>query len=270
MSHAFRAILVALSLVLPLTHAYSQDAADDAVVSETLGANPDSFVEGNLYFVIYHEMGHAIISEFDVPVIGREEDAVDRLATWMMTPDDGKQEPEYLTAAMQGWFISANEVPLEKLSWWDEHGTDQQRAYQIACLLYGANAEQFVAIADKADLPENRRATCVDESAANARAWETVLGPLQYGDDEKPESKPATVSYGDTENYAVEQQYLKDLGLLEDVAELMNSTYKFKDGIEVVGAECGESNAYWSPGGRKLTMCYELVRDYLNIAENNK
>jgi Putative metallopeptidase len=256
------------TLTLSGHSAFSDD--DTAAVNDTLGVDADAFVEGNLYFLMYHELGHAIISEFDVPVIGREEDAVDRLATWMMTPDDKKEKPEYLTAAMQGWFITANDVPLEKLAWWDEHGTDQQRGYQIACLLYGADAEQFGDIAEKANLPEDRRASCIDESAKNTHSWETVLGPLQYGDDEKPPSTPVSVSYADTTEFETERKYIEDLGVLNDVTELMNSTYKFKDGIVVAAEECGQANAFWNPGERKLTLCYELVRDYLNIAEKYK
>ena len=38
------------------------------------------FVTGNVLFVLAHETGHALISEFGLPVLGREEDAADSLA----------------------------------------------------------------------------------------------------------------------------------------------------------------------------------------------
>ncbi len=38
------------------------------------------FVVGNVLFVATHEMGHAVISEMELPVLGRQEDAADDLA----------------------------------------------------------------------------------------------------------------------------------------------------------------------------------------------
>src|SRR3954454_13912300 len=39
------------------------------------------FVIGNTLFTLTHELGHAVISEFRLPVLGREEDAADAFAT---------------------------------------------------------------------------------------------------------------------------------------------------------------------------------------------
>ena len=39
------------------------------------------FVTGNVLFVLAHEASHAMISEFAIPVVGREEDAADSLAS---------------------------------------------------------------------------------------------------------------------------------------------------------------------------------------------
>ena len=38
------------------------------------------FVVGNLLFVATHELGHAVVSEFDLPILGREENAADDFA----------------------------------------------------------------------------------------------------------------------------------------------------------------------------------------------
>jgi len=35
------------------------------------------FVAGNMLFVVVHEMGHVLITEMGLPVLGREEDAAD-------------------------------------------------------------------------------------------------------------------------------------------------------------------------------------------------
>src|SRR5262245_5446003 len=40
-----------------------------------------AFVVGNILFVMSHELGHALISEMGLPVLGKEEDAADAFAT---------------------------------------------------------------------------------------------------------------------------------------------------------------------------------------------
>ena len=37
------------------------------------------------YFVLFHEVGHALVDQWDLPVLGREEDAVDAFSTIFMT-----------------------------------------------------------------------------------------------------------------------------------------------------------------------------------------
>ena len=42
------------------------------------------FVAGNTLFVLLHEMGHVLIAEMKLPVLGREEDAADTFAALAM------------------------------------------------------------------------------------------------------------------------------------------------------------------------------------------
>ena len=45
------------------------------------------FVTGNVLFVLGHETAHALISEFGIPVLGREEDAADALGDHCLYQD---------------------------------------------------------------------------------------------------------------------------------------------------------------------------------------
>ncbi len=230
--------------------------------------NADDFIEGNLYFLAFHEMGHALVSEFGLPIAGREEDAVDRLATWIMTPVEADETPEYLIGAMQGWFLWAGDTPLHDLAWWDEHGNDQQRAYQIACLLYGDAPERFVSAADLAGIPEERRETCIHEAADNDYAWSSLLAPYTREEGSRGADASITLRYAPTENYASEADYLRDLGVLDAVKDIMLDYYAFEPGIILEGAECEDPNAFWSSDTRTLTLCYELVADIIARADD--
>lgn len=225
----------------------------------------NQFVSGTLRFVLLHEIGHGFVDLYDIPVLGREEDAADRFATWWMAPDGEGQDGTDAIAAMEWWLASAKTSGLsrEQLAWWDEHGIDEQRGFQIACLLYGADPARFAAAAD-AGLPEERRQSCVDEAHRNDRAWTRLLadGLRPAG---SPPGDPIPVTYEDTTDFATEQAYLMGSGILEAVSSALGQ-WTLKPGIAIRAAECKEINAFWDPDGRVLTMCYELVRDYLQIA----
>ena len=42
------------------------------------------FVSGNMLFVLLHELGHAVITQMGLPVLGRMEDAADTFAVFML------------------------------------------------------------------------------------------------------------------------------------------------------------------------------------------
>jgi hypothetical protein len=231
-----------------------------------LGLDTDAFIEGNLFFTGYHELGHGLITELKIPIVGREEDAVDRFAIWMMTPEKDEGEPEYLLGAMHGWFMLAAEEPLETIVWWGSHGIEQQRAYQVACLLYGSDEEQFAKVADAARLPEQRLGTCVDEAKDNAKAWTKLLEPHMRPEGEVAPVNSVTITYEPTKTHAQEAAYLKKIGLFKDLSELVRTNYKIKPGLKIEAKTCDDENAFWTPSTRTLTFCYEYVNKFRRMA----
>jgi Putative metallopeptidase len=264
----FIAMFLLAVLALPTAAISEEDQKSDAIKNlEKFGHDERSFVDGNLYFLMYHEMAHALISEFSLPVIGREEDAADRLATLLMTPDSKEQEPEYLLGAIQGWFAIANETPLNEIAWWDEHGTDRQRGFQIGCLLYGAEPARYQKLAKLIDLPEDRRETCELESKQNKGSWDSLLEPNLVEEGGAKTAGTIKVEYAPTKEYMAERDYLRELGVLEDIASDMQTYYKFRPEIVVEAKECGQANAFWDGEERKMTLCYELVADFQRLTQ---
>lgn len=263
-----KSMIPVTGLLASLSSCSDQVKESDAPAQEVDGGalSSENFVEGNLFFLAYHELGHALVSEFDLPIAGREEDAVDRIAIWMMTPENEEELPEYLLSAMDGWMALATQTPLDEIAWWDEHGTDQQRGYQIACLLYGSNPTRFKDVAKAAELPEERMDSCEFEAEENFRVWDRLLAEHFKSTNGTQNPAAATIEYSPTENHALEQAYLKRLGLLEHINDLMSDDFRFKPGIRLVAEDCGEPNAFWHADERKLTICYELVGDYQALA----
>lgn len=132
-------------------------------------------VAGATLFTFFHELGHALIDIYDLPVTGREEDAVDQLATLILL--EGGEEGE--NAALNGaWSFLTEE---EDLAFWDEHSLDEQRFYNIVCWSYGKNPEGFQDLVDDETLPEGRAERCPAEYDRMSRSWDALLDPYVKG-----------------------------------------------------------------------------------------
>lgn len=133
----------------------------------------DDMAIGATAFIMLHELGHALIDAHQIPVTGREEDAVDQLATWLLVT--GMKEGEMLALDAASWFALASQSDLGEGMLWDEHSLDVQRFYNIACWVYGANPSRYRYLVERGQLPRERAQTCKSEYEAFASSWERLL-----------------------------------------------------------------------------------------------
>ena len=127
------------------------------------------FVVGNMLFVLLHEMAHVHVTEMGL-VLGREEDAADAFATLALIRMGSQFSHGVLTQAAKGWFLSAEQDERQghRLAFYDEHGLDRQRAYQIVCLMVGSDPEKFGDLADLVKMPDDRQETDADPRVLRA------------------------------------------------------------------------------------------------------
>jgi hypothetical protein len=64
------------------------------------------FVAGNMLFVLIHEFGHATISEFEIPVLGKDEDAADSFAATRLITIGTEFSDEVVVNTAKGWFMA--------------------------------------------------------------------------------------------------------------------------------------------------------------------
>lgn len=236
------AVLV-LSCVLPAA-AVSSSAGRDAIAANTL-------------WIFYHELGHALIDQLDLPVLGKEEDAADHLAVLLSDAlwDDARADriSDHVSAA----FWRAAETAQAPAPWWDEHSTDQQRHYSVACLYYGGDAEGRAHVPQAIGLPPERAELCIAERAQIEDAWGPVLDRLAGGGfTEKLHfhdrlDAPADATSTTTTTAAVMAEVLAD-----EVAAL-NAQFSLPEGLGVVIMACGEENAFYDPQAREIQICAE-------------
>lgn len=152
-------------------------AAMKAELKGTTDISPKEATISATEFVLAHEMGHALVDQLKLPITGREEDAVDGFAAYLLA-DNPKFGP--LTAFSAALFfdaLSASSGQLTDADFADEHSINQQRTYQFLCWVYGSDRARFKSLVGPGLLPKSRAAGCGAEWTQVKTSWDTLLTP---------------------------------------------------------------------------------------------
>ncbi|MEU8953308.1 DUF4344 domain-containing metallopeptidase [Streptomyces sp. NPDC048518] len=143
--------------------------------------------------IVFHELGHALINLYDLPVTGKEEDAVDQLSVLMLASGDEKHA-DYVIDTINAWayFADSDESRAATASpsdpaqqsdkYADEHSLNEQRYFNWACWLYGSNEKAYASVVQNDEnpdgvLPSSRAAQCGAEFKKIDKSWHTLLKP---------------------------------------------------------------------------------------------
>ena len=130
-------------------------------------------VSGAVFFAFLHELGHALVDQLQMPVTGKEEDAVDQLAAVVLIESGSGIE-----MALDGGraFLLHDAKGYSDNQFWGEHSFEKQRYYAILCMAYGAAPAKRSALTNgKGGLPKERAAACPAEYARIKTSWQTLL-----------------------------------------------------------------------------------------------
>ena len=140
------------------------------------GAKLDQAVRGAITFAFFHELGHALIDAWKLPITGKEEDAADQLACLILIEETEEGEQMALDGA-RSLKIYAELTRGEEKLYWDEHSLDEQRFYDILCMLYGHDPENYAYLVKDRSLPLERAELCNEDYAKLKASWQTLLAP---------------------------------------------------------------------------------------------
>jgi len=135
-------------------------------------------VQDSIYYTFVHELGHAFIDVYQLPLIGQEEDAADQLATIVLLQEGDSgintlfSALEILTERIDDESTDVNELP-----YWDVHALDQQRYFNILCFIYATDTNEFVWIIEEGYLPLQRANTCEEDFFKSYSSWGELLDP---------------------------------------------------------------------------------------------
>jgi hypothetical protein len=129
------------------------------------GLTPTDALVGQALFAVAHEFGHLVFDVFQVPVLGREEDAADNFATYIMLRfrPDGPQLIKGAAWSYQAYIKDYRlnpkaTLPLAAFS--SNHGQPEERFYNMMCIAYGSDEKLYAGLVDKGYLPESRARNC--------------------------------------------------------------------------------------------------------------
>ena len=246
-----RGLLLGAGLTLAMPGAaFSDDAFDEA------------FVEANLIATFYHELGHGLIDILNLPIYGQEEDAADNASVLLVDAlFDEEDAIDISVGAAEGYLLAALEMEDsdEEVPYWDSHGPDLQRYYNIACLIYGADVERRATLPDELDLPEERAEFCEEEFEQANNAWGPVLDRLERrGGNQR-------LRLDNREAGDEMAEFIAEI-VSDDIASV-NQNFTLPAALTVVIEYCDEPNAFYDPEDREIIMCVELAEEFANLAE---
>lgn len=125
-------------------------------------------------FAFLHEIGHALIDIYNLPITGNEEDAADRCSSFINLTELGEDGVNAVLAAADAFEIeSKNSVDKSNLA--DEHLLQEQRFYNSLCMIYGSDTTKYSYILEQQYLPKERAARCPQEYQRTVQSWSNLL-----------------------------------------------------------------------------------------------
>jgi len=141
----------------------------------TLAAQAKTASIDALAHTLLHELGHALIPMFAIPVLGKEENTVDNFANVLLIEyfEDGAEMA--INAAELFYLESQDFETYSENDLKGEHGLDSQRYYNTLCMVYGSNPEKHPYLLKKAAFSLERAELCIEDYERVSRSWLSIL-----------------------------------------------------------------------------------------------
>lgn len=137
----------------------------------------DVYMFDAVRFAFLHEIGHALIDTYNLPITGNEEDAADRCSSFINLEELGDDGVRAVLAASDAFRIESKENSVSKRDLSDEHLLQEQRSFNALCMTYGSDSTKHEYIVSKGYLPKSRAERCPSEYERMAKSWSELLAP---------------------------------------------------------------------------------------------
>lgn len=233
---------------------HARSAEPSSSVVEPIQVSP--FARDVLLHVVLHELGHALIREFDLPILANEETMADAFATYFVTTYWPERALPILLARTNSLMIEAQAEARETWTMHGEHNHDARRASQIAALAIAADPQKYAPLAAVVGMTERNMKSAADYGSEIHRSWRRVLAPLwmPHG----MQSREARVVRDSSDPILLQ---LSEMGFADEI-EAVLKRFDWHSQVSVVFAS-GDGGASWSRSKRSVTVHSEYVRRFV-------
>ena len=134
--------------------------------------------KNTVIFFLLHELGHALVDIYDIPLNANAEDATDNFSINLLAETEGINQAAIQGASFFQIFTKhETELQLQDLPVMDEHLLNAQRFHNIVCKLYGSDAAKYSFLVTEGYLDDDKMNRCAKDYESMKRAWDRDLGP---------------------------------------------------------------------------------------------
>jgi hypothetical protein len=134
-------------------------------------------IVGPFIQVVLHEVAHAVFDILQIPLFGREEDAADQLAAFIMLQFGKDVARRTLTGTAYLYRVDSQTNAPTDDDFSDVHGTPAQRFYNTLCIAYGGDPQTFGDFVRNNILPKFRADGCAREYQQVLSAFRKLITP---------------------------------------------------------------------------------------------
>lgn len=142
------------------------------------GLLPTQAAMDTLIYVLFHELGHAFIEMYKLPLFAQEEDVADYFATTVLLDSfSGGAEIAISTADM---FDIASRLygSANPKNHWDDHSVDIVRSQRLLCHVYGSNPTRHKLLATHHRFLKTQNKICQQRYQQLLASWSIQLTPF--------------------------------------------------------------------------------------------
>ncbi len=259
-------------------------AAEDRGLNQATAFDPTSpratFLSDVLIGSLYHELGHALIDQLELPVLGNEEDAADQFSTVFILWRFQHPDKARMIKAMFKDYEAMRPPRDRDWDYSDEHGPPMQRAFNILCLALPTD-RALRELAKEVGMSEHRQKYCPDELRDARWAWHALLGDhfiriptFSYRPGQTTGNSKGTQSEYPLvlDNFSVETSVkgtLEEFALAQMAAELriLDQHFDLNDQVTIELQACDIDvgfDIYYARGQHLITFCQSVLRDIYN------
>lgn len=213
------------------------------------------FTENVLIHVVLHELGHGLVREFDLPVLGNEETLADAFATHYAVTKMPDHALDILDARVASLMIEAEEVPRNEWTVKGEHNSDARRAWQIAALAIAHDSQKYAPLAKLVGMSQSDMRKAIDYGSEIHRSWRRILRPLQM-----PEGQTSNEARMAIDDDSVFAQSIRNGSLPKTIEEIVRS-FDWHSQV-TIRFSTGDGGAGWSRSKRAVTVNDDYVRRF--------